>query len=145
MKFNSGALFEKLRGGAGEGNTLNIALYVGLAIFIVLALANFLLSATTANKAQENITRASEMRVISQQIAKNALEAAAGNADAFELLDKSQKSFQSAWNAVKDEQVSDPEAMARLQTLWDEVNANADVILKGEDTVLDLQDRKSVV
>ncbi|BAP12959.1 MAG: chemotaxis protein [Alcanivorax borkumensis] len=140
MKFNSGALFEKLRGGAGEGNTLNIALYVGLAIFIVLALANFLLSATTANKAQENITRASEMRVISQQIAKNALEAAAGNADAFELLDKSQKGFQSAWNAVKDEQVSDPEAMARLQTLWDEVNANADVILKGEDTVLDLHE-----
>jgi len=140
MKFNSGALFEKLRGGAGEGNTLNIALYVGLAIFIVLALANFLLSATTANKAQENITRASEMRVISQQIAKNALEAAAGNADAFELLDKSQKGFQSAWNAVKDEQVSDPEAMARLQTLLDEVNANADVILKGEDTVLDLHE-----
>ncbi len=140
MKFNSGALFEKLRGGAGEGNTLNIALYVGLAIFIVPALANFLLSATTANKAQENITRASEMRVISQQIAKNALEAAAGNADAFELLDKSQKGFQSAWNAVKDEQVSDPEAMARLQTLWDEVNANADVILKGEDTVLDLHE-----
>ncbi|WP_287963304.1 methyl-accepting chemotaxis protein [Alcanivorax sp.] len=140
MKFNSGALFEKLRGGAGEGNTLNIALYVGLAIFIVLALANFLLSATTANKAQENITRASEMRVISQQIAKNALEAAAGNADAFELLDKSQKGFQSAWNAVKDEQVSDPEAMARLQTLWDEVNANADVILKGEDTVLELHE-----
>ena len=47
MKFNSGALFEKLRGGSG-GGTLNIALYVGLAIFIVLALANFLLSATTA-------------------------------------------------------------------------------------------------
>ena len=82
MKFNSGALLEKLRGGSG-GGTLNIALYVGLAIFVLLALANFLLSATTANKAQENITRASEMRVISQQIAKNALEAAAGNADAF--------------------------------------------------------------
>jgi len=139
MKFNSGALFEKLRGGSG-GGTLNIALYVGLAIFIVLALANFLLSATTANRAQENITRASEMRVISQQIAKNALEAAAGNADAFELLDKSQKSFQSAWDDVKDEPVSDPQAMARLQTLWDEVNANAGVILKGEDTVLDLHE-----
>ncbi len=139
MKFNSGALFEKLRGGSG-GGTLNIALYVGLAIFVLLALANFLLSATTANKAQENITRASEMRVISQQIAKNALEAAAGNADAFELLDKSQKSFQSAWDDVKDEPVSDPQAMARLQTLWDEVNANAGVILKGEDTVLDLHE-----
>ena len=101
MKFNPGAFFEKLRGGASNsgGNSLNIALYFGLAIFIVLALVNFLLSATTANKAQENITRASEMRVVSQQIAKNSLEAAAGNADAFELLDNSRKSFQAAWDA----------------------------------------------
>ncbi|HBC18876.1 MAG TPA: chemotaxis protein, partial [Alcanivorax sp.] len=88
MKFNSGAIFDKLRGGA-EGSTLNIALYIGLAVFIVLAVVNFLLSATTANQAQENITLASDMRVISQQIAKNSLEAAAGNADAFELLAKS--------------------------------------------------------
>jgi len=49
MKFNSGAIFDKLRGGA-EGSTLNIALYIGLAVFIVLAVVNFLLSATTANQ-----------------------------------------------------------------------------------------------
>ena len=42
MKFNSGAIFDKLRGGA-EGSTLNIALYIGLAVFIVLAVVNFLL------------------------------------------------------------------------------------------------------
>ena len=72
MKFNSGAIFDKLRGGA-EGSTLNIALYIGLAVFIVLAVVNFLLSATTANQAQENITLASDMRVISQQIAKTPL------------------------------------------------------------------------
>ncbi|MGB1466326.1 MAG: type IV pili methyl-accepting chemotaxis transducer N-terminal domain-containing protein, partial [Alcanivorax nanhaiticus] len=141
MKFNPGAFFEKLRGGAGSGgNSLNIALYVGLAIFIVLALVNFLLSATTANKAQENITRASEMRVISQQIAKNSLEAAAGNADAFELLDKSRKSFQEAWDAVKGEKISDPMVTQRLQTLWNEVDQNTATILKGEDTVLDLHE-----
>ncbi|MEE3320718.1 MAG: methyl-accepting chemotaxis protein [Pseudomonadota bacterium] len=142
MKFNPGAFFEKLRGGASNsgGNSLNIALYFGLAIFIVLALVNFLLSATTANKAQENITRASEMRVVSQQIAKNSLEAAAGNADAFELLDNSRKSFQAAWDAVKDEQVSDPQVMERLNTLWKEVDQNTGTILKGEDTVLDLHE-----
>ena len=113
MKFNPGAFFDKLRGGASGGNSLNIALYIGLAIFLVLALINFLLSATTANEAQENITRASEMRVISQQLAKNALEAAAGNADAFELLDKSRKGFQEAWGAVKDKEVSDPQVQQR--------------------------------
>ena len=42
MKFKPGNLFSKARGSAG-GNPLNIALYVGLAIFIALALANFLL------------------------------------------------------------------------------------------------------
>ena len=44
MKFNPGAFFDKLRGGASGGNSLNIALYIGLAIFLVLALINFLLS-----------------------------------------------------------------------------------------------------
>ena len=72
MKFKPGNVFSKVRGGAGS-NPLNIALYIGLAIFVALALANFLLSATTANRAQENITEASELRVVSQQIAKNAL------------------------------------------------------------------------
>ena len=140
MKFNPGAFFDKLRGGASGGNSLNIALYIGLAIFLVLALINFLLSATTANEAQENITRASEMRVISQQLAKNALEAAAGNADAFELLDKSRKGFQEAWGAVKDKEVSDPQVQQRLETLWNEVDDNASTILKGEDPVLDLHE-----
>ena len=139
MKFNSGAMFDKLRGGA-EGNTLNIALYIGLAVFTVLAVVNFLLSATTANKAQENITRASEMRVISQQIAKNALEAAAGNPDAFELLSKSQQSFQSSWEAVQDEPVDNEQVKERLANLWTEVNSNAGIILRGEDTVLDLHE-----
>lgn len=139
MKFNSGAIFDKLRGGA-EGSTLNIALYIGLAVFIVLAVVNFLLSATTANQAQENITLASEMRVISQQIAKNSLEAAAGNADAFELLAKSQQGFQSAWDQVKDEPVDNGEVKERLDSLWSEVNSNAGIILRGEDTVLDLHE-----
>ena len=139
MKFNSGAIFDKLRGGA-EGSTLNIALYIGLAVFIVLAVVNFLLSATTANQAQENITLASDMRVISQQIAKNSLEAAAGNADAFELLAKSQQSFQSAWDDVKDEPVDNTEVKERLSSLWSEVNSNAGIILRGEDTVLDLHE-----
>ena len=139
MKFKPGNVFSKVRGGAGN-NPLNIALYIGLAIFVALALANFLLSATTANRAQENITEASELRVVSQQIAKNALEAASGNADAFELLEAARGDFQSAWDGLKQEPVANDQVKQRLQALWDQVRQDTGTILNGQDTVLDLHE-----
>ena len=139
MKFKPGNVFSKVRGGAGS-NPLNIALYIGLAIFVALALANFLLSATTANRAQENITEASELRVVSQQIAKNALEAASGNADAFELLEAARGDFQSAWDGLKQEPVANDQVKQRLQALWDQVRQDTGTILNGQDTVLDLHE-----
>jgi len=139
MKFKPGNVFSKVRGGAGN-NPLNIALYIGLAVFIALALANFLLSATTANQAQENITEASELRVVSQQIAKNALEAASGNADAFELLEASRADFQAAWDGLKQEPVADEQVKQRLQSLWGQVREDTGTILNGQDTVLDLHE-----
>lgn len=139
MKFKPGNVFSKVRGGAGN-NPLNIALYIGLAIFVALALANFLLSATTANRAQENITEASELRVVSQQIAKNALEAASGNADAFELLEAARADFQSAWDGLKQEPVANEQVKQRLQALWDQVREDTGTILNGQDTVLDLHE-----
>lgn len=139
MKFKPGNVFSKVRGGAGN-NPLNIALYIGLAVFVALALANFLLSATTANQAQENITEASELRVISQQIAKNALEAASGNADAFELLAASRNDFQATWNGLKQEPVANDQVKQRLQALWDQVREDTGTILNGQDTVLDLHE-----
>ena len=139
MKFKTGNVFSKVRGGAGS-NPLNIALYIGLAIFVALALANFLLAATTANRAQENITEASELRVVSQQIAKNALEAASGNADAFELLEAARGDFQSAWDGLKQEPVANEQVKQRLQALWDQVRQDTGTILNGQDTVLDLHE-----
>ncbi|MBL7251158.1 methyl-accepting chemotaxis protein [Alloalcanivorax sp. C16-2] len=139
MKFKPGNLFSKARGGAG-GNPLNIALYVGLAIFIALALANFLLSATRANQAQENISTASELRVVSQQIAKNALEASSGNADAFALLQDSRGDFQAAWNQLKQEPMADEQVKQRLQSLWDQASDNTATIINGRNAVLDLHE-----
>ncbi|MBF1803294.1 methyl-accepting chemotaxis protein [Alloalcanivorax profundimaris] len=139
MKFKPGNLFSKARGSAG-GNPLNIALYVGLAIFIALALANFLLSATRANQAQENITAASELRVVSQQIAKNALEASSGNADAFALLQDSRGDFQAAWNQLRQEPMADEQVKQRLQSLWDQASDNTATIINGRNAVLDLHE-----
>lgn len=137
MKFKPGNVFSKGRGSAGS-NPLNIALYIGLAIFVALALANFLLSATRANLAQENISTASELRVVSQQIAKNALEASSGNADAFALLQDSRGDFQAAWNQLKQEPMADEQVKQRLQSLWDQASNNTATIINGRDAVLDL-------
>lgn len=129
----------------GERNTLTLTLFVVLALSLAFALANFTLSAAAAARAQDNITSASEMRVISQQIAKNALEAAAGNNEAFALLADSQRNFQSAWDRVREETIADTAVRQQVQTTWDQVNANAATILRGEDTVLDLHDVASTL
>ncbi|ERS09521.1 chemotaxis protein [Alcanivorax sp. PN-3] len=137
MKFKPGLVLSKMRGGAGN-NPLGVALYIGLLACIVLALMNFVMSAIGANHARDNITQASDMRVYSQQLPKNALEAVSGNAEAFALLEQGRQGFLRAWNQVKDERVSDPRVMQRLQNLWDEALRQVNTVLQGRATVLDL-------
>ena len=139
MNFNPREFVERLRGGVSD-NPITIALYTGLGLAILGTVLNFVLLAIYAGTAQQNITDASELRVVSQQIAKNALEAAAGNAEAFELLESARRSFQESWDQVKDADVDDAAVVAELTSQWDEVRSSVDVILRGEDTVLDLHE-----
>lgn len=139
MNFNPREFVERLRGGVSD-NPITIALYTGLGLAILGTVLNFVLLAIYAGTAQQNITDASELRVVSQQIAKNALEAAAGNAEAFELLASARSSFQESWDQVKDADVDDAAVIAELTSQWDEVRSSVDVILLGEDTVLDLHE-----
>ncbi len=138
MNFNPGEMLARFRGGA-SGSPLTLGLYAGAAIAVLLAVFNFSYLAIQADEAKDNITYASELRVVSQQIAKNALEAAAGNAEAFGQLDSAKNSFQEAWDQVK-EADADPELLGRVQMLWDDVKESANVILSGEDTVIDLHE-----
>lgn len=139
MNFNPREFVDRLRGGVSD-NPITIALYTGLGLAILGTVLNFVLLAIYAGTAQQNITDASELRVVSQQIAKNALEAAAGNAEAFELLESARRSFQESWDQVKDADVDDAAVVAELTSQWDEVRSSVDVILRGEDTVLDLHE-----
>src|SRR5690606_26330211 len=139
MNFNPREFVDRLRGGVSD-NPITIALYTGLGLAILGTVLNFVLLAIYAGTAQQNITDASELRVVSQQIAKNALEAAAGNAEAFELLESARRSFQESWDQVKDADVDDVAVVAELTTQRDEVGSSVDVILRGEDTVLDLHE-----
>src|SRR5690606_6249787 len=117
-------------------NPITIALYTGLGLAILGTVLNFVLLAIYAGTAQQNITDASELRVVSQQIAKNALEAAAGNAEAFELLESARRSFQESWDQVKDADVDDAAVVAELTSQWDEVRSSVDVILDRKSTRL---------
>ncbi len=139
MKFNPGEVFARVREGI-SANPLTLSMYAGVVVAVLLALANFTWLAVQAGQSKANITEASRMRVISQQIAKNSLEAAAGNPEAYDLLEQSRGDFQEALDRVKDEPVDDPEVQQRLVNQWQTAREQVDTILNGQDTVLDLHE-----
>ena len=63
-----------------------IVLFIALIVFIMLLFANFAYLNTQSTYDKQYIGHAGELRVLSQRIAKNATEAAAGKAAAFKLL-----------------------------------------------------------
>src|SRR5699024_9213460 len=83
---------------------------------------------------------ASEMRVLSQEIAKTALEAAAGHFDAFGLLGKARSDFAHTWELVKDADTAELELRQQLDATWVGEQRNVNTILDGDDTVLDLHE-----
>ena len=130
-----------------ESNRVISLLAILVALSLVLMVANFYLVAQRSETARLYNQTASELRVLSQRIAKNATEAAAGNPEAFALLHRSRSEFTENWRIVKE---GDSQSgidgspaialaeMEALQVVWDRVSASANIILQGEGTVLDL-------
>ncbi|WP_205504727.1 type IV pili methyl-accepting chemotaxis transducer N-terminal domain-containing protein, partial [Pseudomonas viridiflava] len=94
------------------------------------------------------IGHAGELRVLSQRIAKNATEAAAGKAQAFKLLADARNDFNLRWGYLRkgDPNTSLPAApssirdeLRNVQNDWEALRKNTDVILASEQTVLSLQ------
>ncbi|MFZ6045910.1 methyl-accepting chemotaxis protein [Pseudomonas sp. CR3202] len=141
-RLNSGNLFSGVR-----STSLIAGLFVVLIVAIVLLFANFAYLNTQANYDKEYISHAGELRVLSQRIAKNSSEAAAGKAEAFALLKDARNDFEQRWNfLVKgDASTGLPAAPAAVkaemdpvQKDWDSLRKNADAILASEQTVLSL-------
>jgi len=94
------------------------------------------------------VQRAEELRVLSQQLAKNSSEAARGNEAAFTQLEQVRNQFEGLFNTLVsgEPRTGLPAAAAEIQKkeiapakqLWEEVKANTDTILKARETVLDL-------
>ncbi|WP_397377281.1 methyl-accepting chemotaxis protein [Pseudomonas sp.] len=141
-KLNAG----KLLAGA-RSSTLVAGLFIVLIVSIVLLFANFAYINTQSNYDTEYIGHAGELRVLSQRIANNSTEAAAGTAEAFELLRAARNDFQARWGYLTDgdEATGLPAApeslqpqMAVVQQEWDTLRQNTDAILANEQTVLSL-------
>ena len=132
----------------GTRSTTQIAgLFVALIIFIMLLFANFAYLNTQSNYDKQYIGHAGELRVLSQRIAKNASEAAAGKVDAFKQLGDARNEFDRRWGYLKegDTRTGLPPApaevhdeMKTVQRDWDNLRKNTDAILASEQTVLSL-------
>ncbi|MDH4563566.1 MULTISPECIES: methyl-accepting chemotaxis protein [unclassified Pseudomonas] len=141
-RLNAGNLFSGVR-----STSLIAGLFVVLIVAIVLLFANFAYLNTQANYDKEYISHAGELRVLSQRIAKNSSEAAAGKAEAFALLKDARNDFEKRWNFLQqgDATTGLPAApvavkgeMDVVQKDWDSLRKNADAILASEQTVLSL-------
>ncbi|MFB4368208.1 MULTISPECIES: methyl-accepting chemotaxis protein [unclassified Pseudomonas] len=122
-------------------------LFVVLIVSIVALFANFAYMNTQANHDTEYLGHAGELRVLSQRIAKDATESAAGKPEAFALLRDARNDFQKRWAYLTDGNAqsglpaapADVQAqMAAVQQDWDALRQNADAILASEQTVLSL-------
>ncbi|NMZ68228.1 twitching motility protein PilJ [Pseudomonas peli] len=141
-KLNAGNLLAGAR-----SSTLIAGLFIVLIVSIVLLFANFAYINTQSNYDTEYIGHAGELRVLSQRIAKNSTEAAAGKAEAFALLRDARNDFQTRWGYLTDgnEETGLPAApeslqpqIAVVQQDWDTLRQNTDAILANEQTVLSL-------
>ncbi|MEG0859954.1 MAG: methyl-accepting chemotaxis protein [Pseudomonas sp.] len=123
------------------------ALFVVLILSIILLFANFAYLNTQANYDKQYIGHAGELRVLSQRIAKNATEAAAGKARAFRLLSEARNDFEQRWgylkkgDAVTGLPAAPPAVRNEMDAVlrdWEGLRKNTDTILASEQTVLSL-------
>ncbi|RAU46142.1 MULTISPECIES: methyl-accepting chemotaxis protein [unclassified Pseudomonas] len=124
-----------------------VALFIGLIVLIMLLFVNFAYLSTQSNYDKQYIGHAGELRVLSQRIAKNATEAAAGKAAAFKLLADARNDFDTRWQYLKkgDKNTGLPAApvevgdeLKAVQNDWENLRKSTDVILSREQTVLSL-------
>ncbi|KFE57396.1 methyl-accepting chemotaxis protein [Pseudomonas syringae] len=124
-----------------------LVLFVALIVFIILLFVNFAYLNTQSTYDKQYIGHAGELRVLSQRIAKNATEAAAGKPQAFKLLADARNDFDMRWGFLRkgDKATGLPPAplavrdeLQAVQADWEALRKSTDVILATEQTVLSL-------
>ncbi|WP_282286528.1 methyl-accepting chemotaxis protein [Pseudomonas sp. PS02302] len=131
----------------GKLNAWVAGMFVVLIVAIVLLFANFAYLGTQTNYDNQYQGQATELRILSQQLAKSASEAATGKAEAFKDLRQARAEFERRLNILRsgDPQTGLPPSPAilgpRLDTLesqWENQRKQVDSMLGSEQTVLSL-------
>lgn len=127
-------------------NTARTGFIAAFVVFILMFLGITIFVQYKSEQDKEYISHSGELRVLSQQIAKNAVEAASGKEEAFKLLGIARKNFETRWSYITmgDESTGLPaspvEGIDTLQALWADVSSSADRIIETRDTVLSLHE-----
>ncbi|WP_196160614.1 methyl-accepting chemotaxis protein [Reinekea sp. G2M2-21] len=143
MKHRAGNLLTIL----GTNRLLSILL-ASLLLVILAAVAVVVQVGTLTRYDTEFFENAGELRVLSQEIAKNASEASAGKEEAFSLLQKARAEFEIRWNYIlQGNPVSRLPAISEhapgvnvndLGNVWIRVSDAADLIVESRDTIIAL-------
>lgn len=112
----------------------------GFLIFILLTASAFAVVAKKSANGRIMIQHASELRVLSQDIAKNATESASGNQQAFDSLNTAIDSFSERWVKLKDMHGEDRAEVKAVQVVWQRVSDNLQQVSAGEKTLGNLYD-----
>ena len=141
MSGNSGSVLSTVFRNRTNGVLAGL-LFVFLAVFIGITVYVNLL----ADRDDQYIEHAGELRVLSQELAKNATEAAGGKKEAFAELKLARDNFETRWSylvngdAASGLPPADVASMTNVQTVWNKVKSNADQIIRSQDVILSLHE-----
>jgi len=99
-----------------------------------------------ANQDEQYIEHAGELRVLSQELAKNAVEAAGGKKEAFGQLKIARDNFATRWgyltkgDSANGLPAAEIATMTNVEGVWNKVQGNADQIIRAEDIILSLHE-----
>ena len=125
-------------------NSQIVAVGIALIVLLISLVAVSFFITRNSNYDVEYGAYASDLRVLSQEIAKNATEAASGKKAAFEELMRSRNEFEKKLNLITqgNNETGLPASTLPFETgvseRWETVKANADRILENKETVLTL-------
>ena len=114
--------------------------FMGLAAAVAAVVVAFLIVGVKSYNATTMIKNASELRVLSQDIAKNASEAAGGNEEAFVQLQKAHDEFLADWDALRSSRGEAESEIVAVKKVWEPVSRNTKIVLDGKKSVTDLHE-----
>lgn len=139
------------RGHGSKANRATIASITMLVLSLSVMTGAFIYNDQQSQLLHAHETNAGELRVLSQQIAKNASEAASGKEEAFPLLKEATSMFGQYIGELNNAKLSvlpfvdtaNSPASQQIEALvsaWSEMKVETDSILSAQDTVLSLHD-----